>query len=128
MSELENDVIGMVPPDTGADEMLLVDESAPDVALPVAMYQAHQEGRAPAAAMLFRFRPTLLQRGSIALGEDLYLMMILPGDRAPLPIELQVGPGSFLLKGSIVGVDGESLLQEGDVRSQLWTPEENAPT
>lgn len=128
MPETENDVIGIVPPDTGADEMLLVDESNPDVTLPVAMYVATTPSGQESGAMLFRFKPTMAQRGKIALGEDLFLIMVLPNRRPPLPIELQVGPGAFQLKSAIVGVDGESLAVEGEVRSQLWTPETSAPT
>jgi hypothetical protein len=120
----ENDVVAIVPPETGADEMMLTDPSNPDVAFPVGMYLATEaEDSAPVPAMLFRFRPTLVQRGKIALGEDLYLLMILPNKRAPLPIELQVGPGTFQLKSAIVGLDGASIRTDGAVRTQLWTPE-----
>jgi hypothetical protein len=123
----ENDVIGCVPPATGAEEIELADASNADVAIPVGLYQAMADeggGTKPLPAMLFRFRPTLAQRGKIALGEDLYLVMLLPNDRPPLPIELQVGPGTFQLDGNVVGLNGEALLQGGASRSQLWTPEQ----
>lgn len=128
-----NDVIAIVDPDTGARVQLLEDASNPDVELPVGLYQAEKFNahgvKAAEPAILFRFRPSTLQRGKIALGEDLYLLMLLPNQRAPLPIELQVGPGSFQLverapESTILGLDGERLDR---ARPQLWTPDQGAP-
>lgn len=125
----DNDVVQMVRPDTGAREMELADPSNPDVALPVAMYQAEKMTRSgirsAEAAILYRFQPTMAQRGKLMLGEDLYLLMLLPNGRAPLPIELQVGPGSFQLEppkgaSSLLGLDGTPIAQ----RSVLWTPDQ----
>jgi hypothetical protein len=123
-----NDVIVLVPPETGARELVITDPSNDDVAMPAALYMALDEEGGQVPTYLFRFRPTLLQRGKIALGEDLFLVMLAPNNRAPLPIELQVGPGAFQLTSAIVGVDGASIRADGTVRTQLWTPEEGDPT
>lgn len=125
---MDNDVIGMVRPNTGAEEMELADPSNPGVALPVAKYQAERmtrDGiRAAEPAILYRFQPTPLQRGKIAIGEDLFLLVLLPNGRAPLPMELQVGPGSLQLaapkaSSAILGLDGAPIAE----RSVLWTPD-----
>lgn len=128
MAEQENDVISLVPPDTGAPELVITDPSNDEVAMPCGMYMALDDEGGQIPSYLFRFRPTLVQRGRLALGEDLYLIMLSPNNRSPLPIELQVGPGSFQLKSAIVGVDGESMREDGEVRTQLWTPPEKEPT
>lgn len=129
----ENDVIAIVPPDTGAHEITLTDDSNPDVELPVACYLGERltaEGIKSAEPMiLYRFRPTPMQRGKIAIGEDLYLVMLMPNGRQPLPIELQVGPGTFQTKApepasGILGADGRPI---EEARSLLWTPDQEEP-
>lgn len=125
-----NDVVAIVEPGTGAHVIELEDPTNPDVALPVACYQAERltaEGvRSGEPAILFRFRPTPMQRGKIAIGEDLFLLMLLPNNRAALPIELQVGPGTYQLEApqrptGLLGADGQELTVE---RSVLWTPDQ----
>jgi hypothetical protein len=125
-----NDVVGMVPPATGAREIDILDPSNPDVTLPVALYQAEKFDargvKAAEPAVLFRFQPTLEQRGKILQGEDLYLIMLLPNGRAPLSIELTVGPGDYQLepRSSLLGAHGQPLRGPGP---QLWTPEQGLP-
>lgn len=134
MADQSNDVVAIVSPETGAREQCIYDPSNPDVELPIALYQAEKFNghgvKAAEPAILFRFRPSLAQRGKIALGEDLYLLMLLPNGRAPLPIELQVGPGSFQLverepESTLLGLDGLPL---GANRLQLWRPDQESPT
>lgn len=123
----EPDVVSMVPPQTGAREIDILDPSNGEVTIPVALYLTEKisgDGlRAGEAAILYRFRPTLEQRHKILQGEDLYLMQLLPNGRSPLGIELTVGPGPYQQapRSQLLNAHGTELRGNGP---QLWTPEQ----
>jgi hypothetical protein len=104
----ENDVIRPVAPSTGAEEMVLAREQAQYNEIVVAKYISleHDENGViiPDSAiptMLYRFKPTEQQRRQIMAGQDLFLSVLTFG-RPPLPLSLQVGPGSFQIARQIV--------------------------
>ena len=125
----EPDVVAMVAPATGAREIDILDPSNPDVAIPVALYMTEKissEGiQTSEAAILYRFQPTVAQRAKLIAGEDLYLMQLLPNGRAPLGIELTVGPGPYQLepRAPLLNAHGQELR----AGPQLWTPEQGLP-
>ena len=67
--QLENDIVAMVAPQTGAREIDILDPGNPDVTLTVALYQAEKmtAGGVKDAepSILFRFQPTLEPRSQL---------------------------------------------------------------
>lgn len=104
-----DDIVRPVAPSTGAEEMVLGADQAQYHEVVVAKYVslelddngvAKPEGT-PIPTLVYRFRPDEKQRRQIAAGEDLFLAVMTFG-RRPLPLHLQVGPGSFQITRAIV--------------------------
>jgi hypothetical protein len=131
VSEQTADVVAIVSPDTGAREVTILDPGNEAVSLPVAMYQAEKFNavgvKAAEPAILYRFRPTLAQRARIIAGEDLFLLMLLPNGRSPLPVELTVGPGPLQLEERAPSPILDPLGRPAGSGPQLWTPDQGEP-
>lgn len=109
----EDNLIPNVPARTGAEETILDGGGQWDDAHAALYVLARhdengvlQEEGIPTA--LLRYAPTVAQRAAIALGEDLYVAMALPNGRSPLPLQVQVGPGSFTVEGKILDSQGRA--------------------
>lgn len=94
-----DNVIRAVAPSTGAEEMVIGAEQTQYVEMVVGKYAAYPGSKHgvlgdPVPMILYRFAPSAEQRAEIAAGMDLFLAVMTFG-RAPLPLQLQVGAGSF---------------------------------
>ena len=95
----DDNVIRAVAPNTGAEEMVIGSDQPQYVEMVVGKYAAYPGAKHgvlgdPVPMILYRFSPTPEQRSEIAAGMDLFLAVMTFG-RPPLPLQLQVGAGSF---------------------------------